>query len=95
MPTLIRFGLYSLSVEKCINHLAFIAESSYSYRIETPEELLAEQESQWGRVLDFIETRYHFRPPITTGFASTSIPKESRDFISRHLLSFNRWGLVG
>ncbi|VDK23048.1 unnamed protein product, partial [Taenia asiatica] len=84
------------SKEVIVNGIMEYADTdTICYRVETPEELLAEQESQWGTVLDFVESRYHFRPPVTTGFSSACIPKESRDFISRYLLSFNRWGLVG
>ncbi|VDM19145.1 unnamed protein product [Hydatigera taeniaeformis] len=83
------------SNEVIVNGIMDYADTdTICYRIETPEELFAEQESQWGMVLDIIESRYHFRPPVTTGFSVTPIAKESRDFISRHLLSFNRWGLT-
>ncbi|KAH9278542.1 ATP synthase mitochondrial F1 complex assembly factor 2 [Echinococcus granulosus] len=84
------------SKEVIVNGIMEYADTdTICYRIETPEELLVEQESQWGTVLDFIENRYRFRPPVTTGFCLTPVPKECRDFIRRHLLSINRWGLVG
>ncbi|KAL5103239.1 ATP synthase mitochondrial F1 complex assembly factor 2 [Taenia crassiceps] len=64
------------SKEVIVNGMMEYADTdTICYRIATPEELLAEQKSQWDTVLDFIE--------------------KSRDFIRRHLLSFNRWGLVG
>ncbi len=48
-----------------------------------------------GTHLEFIEKQYHFRPPVTTGFSLPVLPPEFRDFISRHLLAYNRWGITG
>lgn len=68
---------------------------TFSYRVETPEELYADQEEKWGPILNVIQTQYNFRPPVTTGFDLVSISPKSRELITSHLLSYNRWGLVG
>nr|VZI48223.1 unnamed protein product [Spirometra erinaceieuropaei] len=62
--------------------------------VENPEELRREQEEKWGKVLDFIEKQYYFRPPVTSSISLPTLPQDFREFIFRHILSYNRWGLV-
>ncbi|VDL61739.1 unnamed protein product [Hymenolepis diminuta] len=84
------------SKEKIVNGIMEFADTdTICYRVETPEELYADQEEKWGPILDVIQTQYNFRPPVTTGFDLASISPKSRELITSHLLSYNRWGLVG
>ncbi|KAM7534540.1 hypothetical protein Aperf_G00000112352 [Anoplocephala perfoliata] len=84
------------SKETVVNGIMEFADTdTICYRVDFPEELHAEQESQWGAVLDIIQTQYNFRPPVTTGFGLAPISAEFRDLIVSHLLSYNRWGLIG
>uniref|UniRef100_A0A0X3PEM4 ATP synthase mitochondrial F1 complex assembly factor 2 n=1 Tax=Schistocephalus solidus TaxID=70667 RepID=A0A0X3PEM4_SCHSO len=64
-------------------------------RVENPEELRQEQEEKWDRVLGFIEKQYYFRPPVTSSISLPTLPQDFREFIFRHILSYNRWGLIG
>ncbi|VDD83814.1 unnamed protein product [Mesocestoides corti] len=75
--------------------MEFADTDTICFRVESPEELLSEQNSEWDPVLDFIEKKYNFRPPVTSGFSLTPLSPGSRELISRHLLAYNRWGLVG
>nr|CDS28499.1 ATP synthase mitochondrial F1 complex assembly [Hymenolepis microstoma] len=84
------------SKEKIVNGIMEFADTdTICYRVETPEELHAEQEEKWGPILNVIQTQYNFRPPVTTGFDLAFISPKSRELITSHLLSYNRWGLVG
>ncbi|KAG8433347.1 hypothetical protein GDO86_017578 [Hymenochirus boettgeri] len=75
--------------------LKFLDTDTICYRVEEPPGLVELQKNEWDPVIGWAEKRYNVVIGSSTSIAGPKIPKETKDVFSRHLASYNSWGLLG
>uniref|UniRef100_A0A6I8SUF7 ATP synthase mitochondrial F1 complex assembly factor 2 n=1 Tax=Xenopus tropicalis TaxID=8364 RepID=A0A6I8SUF7_XENTR len=65
------------------------------YRVEEPPGLVELQRNEWDPVIEWAEKRYNVVIGSSTSIQGPIIPTETKDVFSRHLASYNSWGLLG
>ncbi|KAE8578797.1 hypothetical protein XENTR_v10023777 [Xenopus tropicalis] len=75
--------------------LKFLETDTVCYRVEEPPGLVELQRNEWDPVIEWAEKRYNVVIGSSTSIQGPIIPTETKDVFSRHLASYNSWGLLG
>ncbi|NP_001090060.1 ATP synthase mitochondrial F1 complex assembly factor 2 S homeolog [Xenopus laevis] len=75
--------------------LKFLETDTICYRVEDPPGLVELQKNEWDPVIEWAEKRYNVVIGSSTSIHGPIIPTETKDVFSRHLASYNSWGLLG
>jgi len=71
----------------------FLETDTICYRVNEPEELVALEKQQWDPIIQWAADRYGIEVTPTCSIAPPIITQESKELISRHLLSYSDWAL--
>ncbi|KAF5397313.1 ATP synthase mitochondrial F1 complex assembly [Paragonimus heterotremus] len=76
--------------------MQFADTDTICFRCQEPDELVKLQRDSWDPILQWIVERYSVHPMLTNSLVSpVTMSQTDRNVLTRHFLSYNRWGLVG
>ncbi|KAA3673802.1 ATP synthase mitochondrial F1 complex assembly factor 2, partial [Paragonimus westermani] len=76
--------------------MQFADTDTICFRCQEPDELVKLQRDSWDPILQWIVERYSLRPMLTNSLVSSvTMSRTDRNVLTRHFLSYNRWGLIG
>ncbi|KAF8569121.1 hypothetical protein P879_07108 [Paragonimus westermani] len=76
--------------------MQFADTDTICFRCQEPDELVKLQRDSWDPILQWIVERYSLRPMLTNSLVSpVTMSRADRSVLTRHFLSYNRWGLIG
>lgn len=77
--------------------LEYLRFDTLRFRTNEPPELAQMQHKDWSPVIRWFEQNYKCKIPIEDGCLTIadSLPDDTRNNLSRHLATLNRWPLVG
>lgn len=73
----------------------FLETDTICYRVKEPADLEALEREKWDPIIQWAADRYGIEITPTCSIAPPTVTEESKEIITRHLLSYSDWALFG